>query len=606
MLRQLRHRGPDGEGILERGGDGTGSSVVLGHRRLSIIDLSPAAAQPMTSADGRLHIILNGEIYNYLELRAELVAMGRHFRTQSDTEVLLEAWSVWGKAALDRVVGMFAFALLDERRRTLTLARDQFGIKPLYYTTGRSTLSFASEIPPLLDLPGVGRAADPGPVADFLARGGNNHTGRTMFADVRELPGAHLAEIPLDTPTELRPSRYWGPPTTLLHDLSLVAAADRLRGLLEDSVRLHLRSDVPVGMLLSGGKDSSSVLMLARRVLGAGPELKTFSYRGEDGAVDEARWIEAARAAAGATGYEIRLTPDEWARDLRALVVAQGEPFGSPVIYAQRRLFQEAAAAGVRVVLDGQGSDEYLAGYDRFHPGRLASLLRHGRYLEFSRVARGYASAGGGWHGKVAAAAALRWPALRRLRRLRGTPRPTLLNGAWVVARGTAVSPPWQPVGRDVLREMLGAALTSVNIAWLMRFADRNAMAFSVENRVPFLNPRVVEFVLGLPEEHFISADGTGKQLLRKAMEGIVPDVILGRRDKVGFDVPVESWLPRTPGLADLLQEALTIPAVNREPASRFLDAVRRGSALPRPRAFEAWRLVTLAAWSREFGVVFR
>ena len=605
MLRQLRHRGPDGEGVLERGGDGSRQCIVLGHRRLSIIDLTPAAAQPMTSADGRLHVVLNGEIYNYLELRAELSTLGRHFRTRSDTEVLLEAWSAWGAVALDRMVGMFAFALLDERSRTLVLARDQFGIKPLHYTTSRGTLAFASEIPPLLGLPGVGRSADPGPIADFLARGGSNHPGRTMFADVRELPGAHFVEISLDNPTGLRPSRYWRPPTTLLHDLPFDAAADELRGLLEESVRLHLRSDVPVGMLLSGGKDSSSVLMLARRALGAGAELKTFSYRGEDGAVDEERWIKAARFAAGATGYEIRLRPDEWARDLGALVVSQGEPFGSPVIYAQRRLFQEAAGAGVRVVLDGQGSDEYLAGYDRFHPGRLASLLGHRQYLEFARVSRGYAAAGGGWRGKVVAAAALHWPRLRALRRFRGSARPALLDEGWLAARGAAVSPPWQPAGRDVLREMLGASLSSVSIAWLMRYADRNAMASSVENRVPFLSPRLVEFVLGLPEEHFISKDGTGKKLLRKAMQGIVPEVILGRRDKVGFDVPVESWLSRTPGLPELLQEALTIPAVNREPASRFLDAVRRGQSLPRPRAFEAWRLVTLAAWSREFGVTF-
>ena len=197
------------------------------------------------------------------------------------------------------------------------LARDQFGIKPLYYTVSRGTLAFASEIPPLLGLPGVGRGVIPGPLADFLTRGGSNHPGRTMFADVRELSGAHVVEVSLDNPAELRPSRYWQLPTTLLHDLTFDAAAGQLRGLLEESVRLHLRSDVPVGMLLSGGKDSSSVLMLARRVLGDNAELQTFSYRGEDGAVDELPWIEAARSAARATGHEVRLRSEEWAGTCR-------------------------------------------------------------------------------------------------------------------------------------------------------------------------------------------------------------------------------------------------------------------------------------------------
>jgi len=301
----------------------------------------------------------------------------------------------------------------------------------------------------------------------------------------------------------------------------------------------------------------------------------------------------------------VRLRPEEWARDLQALVVSQGEPFGSPVIYAQRRLFQEAAAAGIRVVLDGQGSDEYLAGYDRFHPGRLASLLYQGRLFEFARLARSYAATSGGWRGSVAGAVALRWPGLRALRR-RGAFAPgALLDEAWLAAQGASVSPRWQPTGRDVLREMLGASLCSSSIFWLMRFADRNAMAFSIENRVPFLTPRLVEFVLGLPEHLFISDDGRGKNLLRGAMHGLVPDVILERRDKVGFDVPIQSWLPRTPGLVDLLEAAVTIPAVRREGAVRLLDAVKRGAALPRPQAFEVWRLVTLAAWAREFGVVF-
>ncbi len=600
MLGQLAHRGPDGEGFLQR--PLGAATVTLGHRRLAIIDPSPAAAQPMASADGALHLILNGEIYNHRELRAELEGRGRRFRTRSDTEVLLEAWAEWGAAALDRVVGMFAFVLLDERRRTLFLARDQFSIKPLFYAVSEGRLGFASEIPPLLELPGVGRGAEPGAVADFLARAVNNHPNRTMFADVRELPGAHLAEVALDRPTDVSPRCYWRPPATLRHDLSLAEAAAGLRALLEESVALHLRSDVPVGFFLSGGQDSSAVVALARRHLGAEVPLHTFSYRGEDGAVDEGTWIDAARRATGAVGHEVRLTPGEWAAEFPALVAAQGEPFGSPVIYAQRRLFQAAAALGIRVVLDGQGSDEYLAGYDRFLPARLASLLRAGRLADFARVAYGYARGGAGWRAPLSGAVRLCWPALSGLGR---RTRPPLLNQRWLRAHGASLSQPWRPQGPEVLREMLAAEFRAPNIPWLMRYADRSAMAASVENRLPFLSPRVVEFVLGLPEALLIAPDGTGKQLLREAMRGIVPEEIRARRDRIGFDVPLAAWLAHTPHLSGLLEEAVAMPAVHRDHAGRLLGAVRAGQSLSRPQAFEAWRLVTLAQWVRTFGVTF-
>ena len=599
MLGSLRHRGPDGEGTLERTwGD---STLVLGHRRLAIIDLSAAAAQPMSSADGNLHVVLNGEIYNHVELRQELESQGRRFRTRSDTEVLLEAWATWGRSALDRIVGMFAFAIFDERRRVLILARDQFAMKPLYYALAGRQLAFASEIPPLLAIPGVGRAADPGPLADFVARAVNNHPGRTLFADVREIPGAHLAELSLDAPRTVVPQCYWHPPVRQSHDLALPEAAASVREMLEESVRLHLRSDVPLGLLLSGGQDSSALVAMTRKVLGADAEIHTFSYRGGGEAFDEGPFIDATRAATRAIGHDVSLAPADWAATLPSLVAAQGEPFGSPVIYVQRRLFGEAAAHGIRVVLDGQGSDEYLAGYDKFRAARLASLLRVGSLGKFVRAARGYA---GGGHGRAAlwGALRLRSPAVGRFRR--GVAFP-LLDTNWMRRAHAELSGSFEPAGPDLLRAMLGAELGGPSLPWLMRYADRNAMAFSVENRLPFLNPRLVEFVLGLPEEHFIAGDGIGKQLLREAMHGLVPDQVLRRRTRVGFDVPLDDWLRHTPRVPELLQSSISIPAVNRAHAKGLLEGVLSRQPIPRARAFEVWRLVTLSTWAETFNVSF-
>lgn len=599
MLGELRHRGPDGEGTLERT---WGESVLLlGHRRLAIIDLSAAAAQPMSSADGQLHVILTGEIYNHVELRQELERKGHRFRTRSDTEVLLAAWATWGRGALDRVVGMFAFAIFDERRRVLILARDQFAMKPLYYAVAGGQLAFASEIPPLLAVPGVGRAADPGPLADFVARAVNSHPGRTLFAGVREIPAAHLAEISLEAPGRVEPQRYWRPPVAQASDLSLPDAVARVREMLEESVRLHLRSDVPLGLMLSGGQDSSALLALTRKVLGADAEIHTFSYRGGGGAFDEGPYIDAARSAANAIGHEVSLTAADWADSLPALVAAQGEPFGSPVIHAQRRLFGEAAAQGIRVVLDGQGSDEYLAGYDKFRPARLASLLRVGSLGEFVRVARGYAGAG---HARASLRGAMRLRSGTMGRVRSAWPYP-LLDRSWMRRAHAELSATFEPAGPEFLRAMLGAELGGPSLPWLMRYADRNAMAFSVENRLPFLNPRLVEFVLGLPEAHFIDRDGIGKQLLREAMQGLVPDQVLRRRTRVGFDVPLDDWLLHTPRVPELLQSSIAIPAVDRIHAKGLLEAVLSRQPMPRARAFEAWRLVTLGAWAESFSVSF-
>ena len=275
----LAHRGPDDRGYLQwapggavrsgRQPDGARAIVAMAHRRLSILDLSDTGWQPMSTPDGRYHLLFNGEIYNYVELRSDLEATGRRFHSTGDTEVLLAAWAAWGPQCLPRLVGMFAFAVLDTEAQRLLLARDPFGIKPLFFAEAGGRLAFASEIAPLLALPGISRRAAPGPVYDYLRHGVIDHDGSSLFADIRRFPPAHYAEIDLRSPTGLEPRRYWRLAPDAHLDLSRAQGASRLRELFLESVRLHLRSDVKVGTALSGGIDSSAIVLAMREVGGS-------------------------------------------------------------------------------------------------------------------------------------------------------------------------------------------------------------------------------------------------------------------------------------------------------------------------------------------------
>ena len=289
MGESLRHRGIDDLGYLCWNGDRQGKAVRdrrqvpggcvgLVHRRLSILDLTEAARQPMSTPDNRHHIVFNGEVYNYLELRSELKKLGHTFRSNSDTEVVLAAFLQWGSEALKRFIGAFAFAILQIDTGKLFLGRDFFGIKPLYYTRWAGGLAFASEIKALLGLPRVAARANPQRVYDYLRFGITDHGTESTFAGIRQMPSAHWAEIDLDTPGELTPVRYWSIETSEPIDISFDEAARRLREMFLENVRLHLRSDVPVGATLSGGIDSSAIVMAMRAVQGKDTAIHTFSH----------------------------------------------------------------------------------------------------------------------------------------------------------------------------------------------------------------------------------------------------------------------------------------------------------------------------------------
>ncbi|MDQ1708887.1 MAG: hypothetical protein QOG49_272, partial [Frankiaceae bacterium] len=606
MADALRHRGPDDRGFLQwssgepSAGRDAGlppGQVGLLHQRLSILDLTENGWQPMRSHDGHRHMVYNGEIYNYVELREELRRAGHTFRSSGDSEVLLAALTEWGTQALSRLVGMFSLAVLDTERRTLTLARDAFGIKPLFYATWPGGMAFASEIKALLELPAVSRRASATAIHDYLRAGGLPADDQTFFAGVRQLQPGHFATVSLDSPQHVTPVRFWSPPTERDVDLPFEAAAEQLRSLFVDSIRLHLRSDVPLGTALSGGIDSSAIVAAVRAVGGPDVDIRTFSYIADDQALSEERWIDLQAGAADAKAEKLTPAATDLVGDLDRLIRVQDEPFGSTSIYAQYRVFGMAAEAGVKVMLDGQGADEMLAGYQPYVPARVASLLRAGRpdlALRLARAAgRHPGSAGGAAIAAKGALSMLPVAAARAARDRFGTS-----NGAdrwiatdWFAARGVLAG---RPGPDDGLSSALLRDFTRDSLPGLLRYEDRNSMAFSIESRVPFLTQGIADFVFRLPESYLVSADATSKSVFRAAMRGLVPDAILDRKDKIGFATPERAWMQALrPWIGEVLAAAdpsrlpaLRLPAVKRE-----LDDVLDGRSA---FGWHIWRWINL------------
>ncbi len=616
LLQDLEHRGPDDSGWLSlrqakicTGREITDDFVadaMLVHRRLSILDLSEAGWQPMGTPDGRYWVVFNGEIYNYLELRVELEALGHRFRSRSDTEVLLAAYAEWGSQALTRLVGMFAFVILDVHQRKLFLARDFFGIKPLYYTYWRDGFAFASEIKPVLELPGVSRRVNPQRLYDYLCSGVTDHGGETLFAHIKQLPAAHYMEISLDKPHAAQPLRYWQIDLNQKVEISFDEAADRLRDLFLESVRLHLRSDVPVGAALSGGIDSSSIVMAMRHV-DRSLSIHTFSYIADDPTINEERWVDIVSGGANGVVYKVRATSEELIADLDHLVAAQGESFGSTSMYAHFRIFRRAREAGIKVMLDGQGADEMLAGYPTYIVSRLRSLLRQGQWTEavrFSRNASKLPGVGFLWFDPGVIGFLIPSNLKASLRRwMKRDLAQSWVNFKWFQERGVETGSLSHRNGREVLRENLYQTLVETSLPSLLRYEDRNSMAFSIESRVPFLTPTLASFIFSLPEEYLISPNGTSKAVFRKAMRSIVPDAILDRKDKIGFQTPEKDWLFKLhPWVERVLtsQTAMAIPAINFNEVKREWERLVQGY---RPFDSDVWRWLNMILWAQKFAV---
>jgi asparagine synthase (glutamine-hydrolysing) len=632
--RLLRHRGPDDEGYLladtRRGaalscaGDDTAPGLDLPHigrlagepwdlafgfRRLAILDLSPAGHQPMSSPDGRFWLIFNGEVYNYLELREELRGLRHSFRTGSDSEVILAAYSRWGPECLPRFNGMWSFAIWDSVDQRLFLARDRFGVKPLYWASDDGGFRFASEIKALVGRHGLAFRPDAAAVYDYVAAAQlpSPQGGRTFFQGVRSLPPGRSLLVRRGRVEE---QRYWSLSAARADDATRdpAAVASSYRELFLDAVRLRLRSDVTVGTCLSGGVDSSSIVcaishQIAQEGLAAtqiGERQKTFSaVYDTPGRYNERPYIERVLEATGAEGNFVVPSWEGLCEDLTDLVWRQDEPFLSTSIFAQWCVMRLAHQRGVTVLLDGQGADEQLGGYlpyvlfleDLVHRGQVGRAWSEARGLQAQtgRSATGLMAralsrqAHGAWIDR-----------LRRQRRAAGIDT-CALNPDFAAAHREQSANWWPDVGQHTLDAHLADLVTDSSLPHLLRYEDRNSMAFSIEARVPFLDYRLVQASFTEAAVWRIHA-GWSKWILRRAMEPLVPAEIIWRKEKVGFETPEIAWTQRLTAEAPALFDG----AFSRD----FLDTAevrRRAAAWPAggEDVRLVWRWINLETWLR-------
>jgi asparagine synthase (glutamine-hydrolysing) len=609
MRDAMAHRGPDDAGLYQS----ADRRLVLAHRRLSIVDLSPAGHQPMPNEDGTVWVTFNGEIYNHVDLRARLTAKGHIFKSASDTEAIVHAYEDSGPGCVPRLDGMFAFALWDGRRQELLMARDRLGKKPLYYTTTGGRFLFASEIKALLQHPLVARDIDPVALDCFLTFS-NTPAPLTMFRNIFKLPAAHLLRCHSDG--TVRTERYWSPLDGEAWPAANGAGSvEHVRELLERSVAKRMMSDVPIGAFLSGGLDSSTNVALMSR-LTAQP-LRTFSIGFEGfGTADNFHDLPFARTVArrfGCRHDETMITAEDCRQSVPDLVAAQDEPMGDPACLPMHFVAQAAKQRGVTVVMVGEGSDEIFGGYPDMtrliasHDGRWRRLRRLPRLIR-KGLYRGARAAGvdvgrADVLRRLSAGEPFYWGLdivfsdleKRRLYRPAGTASQDSSAAASVIAGYYSDLSRYRP-DADFLQQMSYVELSNRLPELLLMRVDKLSMAHSLEARAPFLDHELVSYGLSLPQVSKISG-GETKKVLKEAVSGLVPAEIV-QRPKQGFRVPLSSWLA---GPLSTWTEERLFSKKARE--LDFLDfnyieqLWRRHRTRQSDQSFDLWSLINLFSW---------
>jgi len=599
-LDLIAHRGPDGDNSWHDSAD----HVWFGHRRLSIIDLSHAGDQPMHSADGRFVLIFNGEIYNYVELRNELIAAGATFQSASDSEVIIEGYRAWGVGVLSKLNGMFALALYDRGQRMMLCARDRYGEKPFLYTMRDRFFAFGSEYKALLALPGVPHDHDELRVVTETCQPGSSadRQRQTVFTAIEQLlPGE--AMVVNCASLESKTWRYFD--IDLTRERKFADPKDAMaefRDLFVDSVRIRMRSDVEVGSCLSGGLDSSAIVGAVRHLLGPEAVYHTFTGRFPGTPADEWHFAEQVVNASGVVSHIVEPTVDRFIADLPNFMWHNELPVGSSSQFAQWCVFRLAKEHGITVLLDGQGADELMGGYEQYFAFYIRSLKARG---ETARLARELPEI------------ERRYPAAQMDRAMRmksAVPQRLRHALAHMLNRGSDIRFGLKPGyseavseqrGRnhhgsgDPLRDALYEDSFERFLTTLLRYGDRNSMAHSREVRLPFCDHRLSEFTLSLPPE-LIMGDIQTKRPIREGLREFLPEAIATRWNKQGFRPPQDLWFT-SPAFLELMQDTLTSTSFRQSEIwdqkwwLKVLDRIRGGDLglgwnLWQPFIHEMWK----------------
>ncbi len=646
MLSTIKHRGPDDEGfifmsdnkIIIAGGNDTPDKVwtsnlpyspknhinslenlkfkvALGHRRLYILDLSPAGHQPMCDETQQVWIVFNGEIYNYLELREELKQKGFKFITNTDTEVLLNSYIEWGTDCVNKFNGMWAFAILDLRKNILFLSRDRFGVKPLYYYKDSDYFAFASEIKALLKCPFIKREVNYEAVFDYLVFGWEEQGEEGFFKGIKELKAANNMIFNLDT-YEFKIYQYYQlsyfDKFEKYNPEKEKKYASDVRELIFYAVRLRLRSDVKVGSCLSGGLDSSTIVCVIDKILQkeslsqVGNSIKCFTASYNNDKIDESRWAKIVVENTKSEWIKTFPTDKELLEDLEDLVYTQEIPFCSTSIYAQYRVMKIASEHEVRVLLDGQGGDELFTGYIEYFPTFYRELVKsfdfrsllneitniNNSSVDLKNILKMFL--------KSELIECLKFLGLTNIlvfliRKFKY--KIALLQSDFCKKFSYRIKEKQEKIPNN-LNQHLYQLITDYNLKTLLKYEDRNSMRFSIESRTPFADDiYLIEYLFKIPSVYKIR-NGYSKYILRQAMKDVLPEEIRKRVDKIGFGTPEEKWLKYN---RKFIEEILTQSKILKEITNikMLFNELNSGKIFKEKNML--WRFLNLSLWYEIF-----
>lgn len=603
------------QAVLSEVGLDKSFQIGLGHRRLSILDLSVDGHMPMSDNLKRYWITFNGEVYNFIEIKEDLEKRGYEFRSSSDTEVILAAYMEWGAECLNKFVGMFSFAILDRESQEVFLVRDRFGIKPLYYWVSSSgVLYFGSEIKQFTVCDQWESKLNHQRVFDYLFYSLTDHTEETMFNGVYQIKPGHasildLKNLNLKGGGKIAQFKWYNPELSAFTG-TFEEAKDKFKALFDSSIKLHLRSDVPVGFTLSGGLDSSAIVCTVDQIkksLKSPGAMYTFSSVNENPQFSEKSWMDEVTKRVTAKSTYVYPDVETLIETLPKIIYHMDEPYQSQSAFLGYQVYQAAGKEDIKVILTGQGADEYLSGYGLFRKLRIHEMVRKFRIKEFSfesnkkglKILPDYFN--------ILAQIVVHNFSLGIKQLLRSNKRDykkikSLLNGDKLRYKFIHPLENFDQFQHNHITNSKHQLSTNPLPRYL-RWEDRNSMAHSIEARVPFLDHRLVEFCHSLPLDYLDGKDKT-KMILTESMEGILPKIIQERKDKKGFITPEEDWVKsKNPGdFRKLLEKSIAYSEgiINKKAALNYYDGLVKGEV---PFDFTYWRLILLGFWMNRFNV---